>query len=357
MMVAGRRAVTREPSQASWLPYPVAIAVGELAIGAGWVALGVAVLLLTMGMLVLHAGVWATQPGIGRFIARVFALSLALVPLLRVVSLVMPLAPIPYPFWPLLTWLPIAAGIVALLHRATLAPTLMNIVGEKLGLHLAFALVGLPVGVVVFALLRPQPLAAHFGPGSLLLAVFGLLIVGACEEMLFRGLLLEGAVAALGERGGVLYVSGLYAALQCGTLSPITVLIAFVAALAAAWWVRRTRSIVGVAVAHGLANILAYLVLPIFTQFGAPENGSGGALNAATTAPSVTVVLTPALRVAAQGVLVAALIALMIAWLIARGVAGRGQTIARDLPVLLIPCGIAGSVVLITRLWLLALGE
>ena len=69
---------------------------------------------------------------------------------------------------------------------------------------------------------------------------------------------------AFGWWWGILYVSLLFAVLHIGFLSWIDVVFVFAVALFFGWVVKKTGSLSGVTLAHGITNILLYLVLPFF---------------------------------------------------------------------------------------------
>lgn len=255
----------------TWLPWAmcfVAVVGAELAIGAGWVQAGVVLLLLMAGALLVYTVALTARGGIAAFTGRVFALTLTLVPLLRVASLGLPLERLPPSVWSLAVWAPTVAAAVVMLRHLDLAPSAINLVPDRAPAQLLFGLIGLPVGGVAYLLLPAQPLAVDpSSRRSLLVGISVLFITGVLDEVMFRGLLNETARAVFG-RSGIFYVSGLYAALQLETRSPGAVLVALGIALGASWWVERTRSVLGVAVAHGLANVGVYLLLPVFAANG-----------------------------------------------------------------------------------------
>jgi membrane protease YdiL (CAAX protease family) len=72
---------------------------------------------------------------------------------------------------------------------------------------------------------------------------------------------MQKASGVLGEYGWV-YIAITYAALQIGQRSFLHCLLALAAGLAFGWTVKKTGSITGVSLAHGLINIGLYLVLP-----------------------------------------------------------------------------------------------
>ncbi len=112
-------------------------------------------------------------------------------------------------------------------------------------------------------ILRPEPLVPAFEWTALVWPAFILLIsTGLLEEMIFRGLLQRAAIDVLGL-WGIGYVAILFAVLHTGYQSLLDVLFVLAAVgLFFGWIVYRTRSLLGVTLAHGLTNIVLFLVMP-----------------------------------------------------------------------------------------------
>jgi membrane protease YdiL (CAAX protease family) len=128
-----------------------------------------------------------------------------------------------------------------------------------LTLQLIIGVSGIPLGLiekkllpVTTALFPPQ---VQYGEAVFILFCFS----GFLEELIFRGVLLRAAGDYMGVIGGSLYVSCLFAALQISQLLFLGVIYAFLVSLFFCWIVRRTGSIWGVTIAHGLMNMLLYL--------------------------------------------------------------------------------------------------
>lgn len=193
---------------------------------------------------------------------RTLLVALAFAPLIRVASLVLPLAVLPTIFWYLLTGIPIG---VALLFAARI----LGLPRASFGLHvshvlpqIAIGLLGVPLGVIPYLILRPDSLATAFTWRLLLIPAVVLFIsTGIIEELVFRGILLSAAGKIMGD-WSIVYSSAVFAALQIGNRSLLAVAFAFAVSLVFAWLVRRTHSVVGVAVAHGLMSTGAYLIFP-----------------------------------------------------------------------------------------------
>ena len=83
------------------------------------------------------------------------------------------------------------------------------------------------------------------------------------EGFVFRGVLQHTALEAFGWRG-IVYVSLLFAVLHMGFLSWIDLVFVFVVALFFGWIVKKTGSLLGVTLAHGITNTILFVVAPTF---------------------------------------------------------------------------------------------
>jgi membrane protease YdiL (CAAX protease family) len=84
---------------------------------------------------------------------------------------------------------------------------------------------------------------------------------GFVEELIFRGVMQRASVRAVG-RFGWLYVALLFAVLHVGYRSVADVIFVFGVALMFGWVVESTRSLLGVTLAHGLTNVVLFLIMP-----------------------------------------------------------------------------------------------
>jgi len=117
--------------------------------------------------------------------------------------------------------------------------------------------------LVEYLILKPEPLVASLSwlevaPRVLVLVV----TTGFAEEFAFRGVLQRSAVGVFGWPG-LVYVASLFALLHIGFHSVLDVVFVFGVAMFFGWVVKKTGSLVGVVVAHGLTNILLFLVYPV----------------------------------------------------------------------------------------------
>ena len=188
---------------------------------------------------------------------RKLALALTLGPLIRLLSLSLPLTRFPQ-----IAWYPIVAA--PLLLATWIIIRLLGVSRQTLGLRagnlpLQIMLIfgGLGLGAIEYSILKPAPLVENLSLGSLWLPALSLIVcTGFSEELIFRGLLQPVATPALG-RIALIYVALLFAVLHIGYLSLFDVAFVFAVGLLFGYIVRWGGSILGVSLAHGL--ILPYL--------------------------------------------------------------------------------------------------
>ncbi|HEX5504966.1 MAG TPA: type II CAAX endopeptidase family protein [Thermomicrobiales bacterium] len=192
--------------------------------------------------------------------------ALALVPLLRILSVALPT-----PLLPRLAWYPLIG--VPLLLGVGLAARFLGCSWSALGLRprawgrqALIAASGAPLGLLAYALAPAPPLVATLGWRDVVAGVLILLVfVGFAEELLFRGLLRLVAGDIFGP-AAVVWTSTLFAAMYIGTRSPLAVLFMGGVGLLFGYWVERTGSLWGVVLAHGLLATGAVLIWPVLLR-------------------------------------------------------------------------------------------
>lgn len=194
--------------------------------------------------------------------ARKLALALTLAPLIRLLSLALPLARFPQVAWYPMVAVPLflAAGI--LIRLLGISRQMLGLRVGSLPIQLMLVGGGLGLGALEYMILKPAPLLNSLAPDALWLPALSLIIcTGLSEELIFRGLLQPVAMPALG-RWAIAYVALLFAVLHIGYLSVLDVLFVFAVGLVFGYIVRLGGSILGVSLAHGLTNITLFLLLP-----------------------------------------------------------------------------------------------
>jgi membrane protease YdiL (CAAX protease family) len=206
--------------------------------------------------------------------ARGLFLALAFAPLIRLVAFALPLYAMPPIYWYAAISIPLFVAAALAARTLTLGPASLGLQrGSGLSWQALIGLSGLALGYVEYRILTPAPPAATLAdlwlPALVLLVSTGLL-----EELIFRGLMQRAAAAVFGENA-IVYVAAVYALLHLGNKSVGDLVFAFVVGLFFGRLVVLTRSVLGVALAHGLISIMALLVLPLLAV-GGPQAGLSG---------------------------------------------------------------------------------
>lgn len=174
-----------------------------------------------------------------------------------------------YQVW--LPWSPLVS--LPLIYATWKTRKVVNLSWKKLGLHsnnltqqLVLVCSGITFGSLEF-LLSFQLHEAVTGKETYntpaFLGVSGLLfLTGVMEELIFRGLIQALMLPMIG-RWAIVYVALISAAMRMGYLSLREVAVVFVFSLLASSMVYESRSLVGVALAHGLANMVLFILLSI----------------------------------------------------------------------------------------------
>jgi uncharacterized protein len=122
---------------------------------------------------------------------------------------------------------------------------------------------GLFLGCIEFFILGSTPFASGISTHQIWLPALILLVfTGFLEEIIFRGVLQITALQYLGKTG-ILYISVVFTLLHLGYYSILNLAFVFFVALLFGWFAKRSKSILGVCLAHGLINIMVYLIIPL----------------------------------------------------------------------------------------------
>lgn len=245
--------------------YLLLISVAESLIVFGNAVVGMGVHTLILLGLTLYAG-------LGRDMTHSrLALVLTLLPLIRILSLTLPLAKLPQLAWYPMVLTPLIVVAVIVIRQSGLARAELGLRSGNPLLQLMLMGSGLGIGALQYWLLEPTQLVTAFSWNVFLLAtLLVLLLTGVLEELIFRGILQAVALPLLG-RWALFYVALLFATMYMGYRSVGTVTLALGVGLVFAYAVRWGGSIIGVALAHGLINVTALLIMPYLEQQTSPE--------------------------------------------------------------------------------------
>jgi membrane protease YdiL (CAAX protease family) len=248
------------------LAYAAAIATAEIVtavVDARW---GVGLHVAILWALLLHYAL-AKEVSEGKAL-----LALCLAPMIRILSLGMPLEDVELVYWFLITGVPMI--VAAILVARTLGLTRYDL-GLTLGaipVQLGIGALGVGVGIAEYFILKPDPLIDEltwqqaWWPALILLVA-----TGFGEELVFRGVMQSASKDLLGS-AAVVYVPVVFAVLHVGYKSAADVVFVFIVALFFGWAVARTRSLLGVTLCHGIANAALYVIVPGGREFRIPTS-------------------------------------------------------------------------------------
>lgn len=208
---------------------------------------------------------------INKYFSERLVLSLSLVPLIRIISLSLPLADIPRIWQFPIIYLPLLAAAIVVVRLLDYKPKEIGIGFGFSPIQLIVGLIGLGLGIAeyyILVIMPPEPLTEMLvveptWQTAWLPALVLLLSTGFVEEFIFRGVLQKTATEAFGG-WGIVYVSYIFAILHIGFLSWIDVIFVFMVALFFGWIVKKTGSLLGVTLSHGITNIVLFIIAPLF---------------------------------------------------------------------------------------------
>jgi membrane protease YdiL (CAAX protease family) len=190
-----------------------------------------------------------------------FWLALSLVPLIRIVSLAVPIAEISEIYWYVIIAIPVLIGVILIMRTLNYNFSDVGLNAKKPLIQTLVAVAGLFLGFANYIIFKPEAIVGEFNIQTLILPTLILLITtGFIEELAFRGVI-QRAARMLGSWGWI-YVGLIYAVLQIGHGSIIHGVFTFIIAIFWGWIVKKTGSIIGVCFSHGLLNVVIYLILP-----------------------------------------------------------------------------------------------
>ena len=217
--------------------------------------------------LVLHGLILLTLFIQAAFSARSYKyrlyLVLTLAPLVRLMSLSMPLVQFEFVNWYMIIGLPLLLAGILTMRLAGYPPKQVGLgLGKKWWLQVLAVLTGFGWGYLEYLILKPAPLIDTFTWQQIWYPALVLLVfTGFLEEFIFRGMMQRAAVQGLGK-WGLVFTAGIFAVLHIGYLSILDVLFVFVVGMFFSLVVQRTNSVWGVTLSHGLTNIALFLIFP-----------------------------------------------------------------------------------------------
>lgn len=197
------------------------------------------------------------------YLHRRLLLTLALVPLLGIISLGLPLGDIPPILLHYISYGPVFVAAVVGVFILGYSYDQVGISFRQPLIQLLVGLSGIVFGLIEYFILVSEPLIAEsIWQEVWLPALIIFVSVGFVEEFVFRGVIQRSSTEEFGA-WGIVYVSLLFTVTNIGVLPEINLIFVFVVALFFGWVVRKTGSLVGVALSRGISYMALYLVIPL----------------------------------------------------------------------------------------------
>lgn len=245
--------------------YMLVITAAELLIAYG-IKQGIAIHGVLIFALLLHA-IRAVEKD--KNLAQ-FLITLILAPLIRILSLSMPLTQFSRISWFMIISVPIFIAAFTCMALLELRPKDIGLslpARRYAAVEATVILLAFPFGIAEYLILKPAPLPElelNF-PNLLSVSLMFFVCTGFLEELIFRGLMQYTAVRWMGTWTGILFVSVIFGVLHIGNLALPDCLLAF--AIGFIWSVTRERtgSIFGISISHGMTNIILFVLGPAYS--------------------------------------------------------------------------------------------
>jgi len=200
-----------------------------------------------------------------------FLMALVLAPLIRILSLSLPLVGFGWISWFMVTSIPIFIAIFTGMWLQGLHPKDIGLFMPKLTLrHMSIEagmiLLAIPIGISEYLILKPNPLPGSGIANFIISALIFIICTGFLEELAFRGLLQYNAIRLMSKWWGILIISTFFGVLHVGNISPwhLDCVLAFSAGFLFSVVREKTGSIYGISLSHGVINIMVFLVMPVY---------------------------------------------------------------------------------------------
>ncbi len=185
------------------------------------------------------------------------------IPIIRIVGLSIPMMQIKPLYWFPIVAIPLFAASIVIMRSQNLTMKDVGLVLGNIKIQLLIAATGFFTGIIEFFILKPDPLISQFTPLLLIGAFFILLIsTGLAEELLFRGILQNNTTNMFGAAFGLIYTSLIFTTMHIGWIYFADLVFVFCVAMFYGFCLIKTKSILGITVAHGISNSMLFLVMP-----------------------------------------------------------------------------------------------
>ena len=229
--------------------------------------IGIASHAIILFVLLFHSGMESDKD---KNLSR-FLMVLALAPLIRILSLSLPLLRFSWISWFMLVSIPLFIAIFTGMWLQGLRPRdiglfMPTLNPRHMSIEAGVILLAVPLGIMEYLILKPNPMPGSGIANFITSALIFIICTGFLEELVFRGLLQYNAVRLMSKWWGIILVSTFFGVLHVGNISPwhLDCVLAFSVGFMFSVVREKTGSIYGISVSHGVINIMLFLVMPVY---------------------------------------------------------------------------------------------
>lgn len=241
------------------LTYLIIITATEIIISYNSTETGFIIYLLLLIILLIHSSFANNKK------QTLILRSILIIPVIRIINLSIlniNLNPI---YWFILIALTLFIALFTLIRTENLNKKDIGLTKGNIPVQIAIALTGIVIGIIEYQILKPNPLIPSLNIETLLIASIIIIIAtGLAEELLFRGIIQKNATSILGSTNGIIYTSIFYTSLNIEWKILPYILLIFIISLFYSYLFEKTKSILGISLSHGIANVLLFIILPFF---------------------------------------------------------------------------------------------
>lgn len=191
--------------------------------------------------------------------------AMILLPIIRIMSLSIPVMELEPLYWLALMAIPVIAAIWILMQSQHINKEMVGLNFGNLPLQVLVGLTGIGFGFVEYLILQPTALIPNLELWNILLASSMVIIsTGLVEELVFRGIIQRNAENLMGKLWGIIFTAVLFTGFNISWNSPIDVIFIFAVSICYGYVFQKTRSVVGISISHGLGNVVLFIIMPFF---------------------------------------------------------------------------------------------
>ena len=196
--------------------------------------------------------------------SRNFFLAMSLAPLIRILNLTMPLADLQQLYWYLAISVPLLSAGYLVVGICKFRPADIGLTPGWFPGQLFIVMAGPALGMIEYRILNPMSVARSLSLEHVWAPVIILLIcTGFTEEVIFRGIMYKAARNIYGVGCANFITSLIFTFLHLSYRSYQDLIFVFSVAVLFSLMVEKTNSIIGVTIAHGIINVVLYVVAPL----------------------------------------------------------------------------------------------